>query len=394
MKLLLTTIGCSALVGLGLGATLALVELRPATPLPKQLNAIPTDAPASTLEDNALEDNAPRAEVPETLFHFGSIEEDASMSHDFIIRNVGGRLLKIEVGKTTCKCTVGDLSKSEIGPGEQTEVRLEWTAKTGPGPFRHGATLLTNDPLRSRIQLTVEGKVIASTTLLRPSVLNYGSTRVGETKEAKLRLISFVAEEIEVVEYEISGEELKSQMEVRFEPLGKDQLLVPGALSGIEILTTYRAGKKIGPIRGLLTLATHLGDSEKIRVPISSHVVGDISVYGPGWKAQQGLLQLGNIRRSAGKTVRLNLAVRGSHAKSTEFEVARVDPPELKVTLGERRVMNDKLLHVPLLIEVPVGIKPMVRLGGPASTDAVIVLRTTHPDVPEMQLRAHFSVGP
>ncbi|NOY29018.1 MAG: DUF1573 domain-containing protein [Planctomycetes bacterium] len=386
MKTFLTIVVCSAVVGLGLGATLARMQI---PPVPKPAVEPQADAPILQADKDA-----PKAEVPEATFEFGSMEMETSMSHDFIVRNVGASPLQLKVGDTTCKCTVGDLTNNEVEPGGQTEVRLEWIAKTAPGPFRHGATLHTNDPLQSHIQLTVEGQVIASTTVLTPSELIYGTLRTDETRMSDTTLVSYVDEKLEIVAHEISGKGFQSQVEVHFEPLEKDQLPMPEAQSGIKILTTYRAGKTIGPLRGFLTLSTNLENAEKINVPMSCHVVGDISIYGPGWNGRRGLLTLGKIRSPEGKKMRLNLAVRGEYAADTEFTVASVEPKELKVSFGERRKMKEQLVHVPLLIEVPAGTQPMVWLGKPASTDATIVLKTTHPETPEVQLRVRFAVGP
>lgn len=379
---------------MGLGATLAFVQMRSDTPLLKQAPPKQEAEPEVGGPVQQAEESAPRAETPETTYEFGSIEVGASKSHVFKLRNVGGSPLHVEVGETTCKCTAGDLTKNDVEPGGQTEVRLEWIAKTAPGPFRHGATLLTNDPLHSHIQLSVEGTVIASTTLLIPAELVYGTLQAEETRESELLLVSYVNESLEISDYEISGKGFESRIEVHFEPLDKQQLPVPDALSGIKILTTYRAGKAIGPMQGLLTLSTNLENAEKINIPISSHIVGDISIYGPGWMSKRGLLTLGQIRSSEGKSVRLNLVVRGEFSADTKFKVASVNPPELKVSLGQRHQVKEHLLHVPLVVEVPAGTKPMVWLGKPASTDATIVLETTHPDMPEVQLRVHFALGP
>jgi hypothetical protein len=92
--------------------------------------------------------------------------------------------------------------------------------------------------------------------------------------------------------------------------------------------------------------------------------------------------------------VRLNLAIRGDLAQSTELEVAETDPPELKATLGERRRISDQLVHMPLVVELPKGTPPMVRTGEPASTDAKIVLKSNNPKASEILLRVHFTVEP
>jgi len=78
---------------------------------------------------------------------------------------------------------------------------------------------------------------------------------------------------------------------------------------------------------------------------------------------------------------------------ATKLHIASVDPPELKVTLGERRELGKKLVHVPLLVEIPVGTRPMVRAGGGSSSElARIVLQSNHPISPEMTMRVRFTV--
>jgi hypothetical protein len=109
------TISCvAAVLGIGLGAVLAYVEV-PATlehpTILEMAKSAAVDTPAQS---------PPKAEVPETVFEFGNIEQGTSMSHVFKIRNLGQLPLRVEVKSTTCKCTVGDLSKNEVGPNEET----------------------------------------------------------------------------------------------------------------------------------------------------------------------------------------------------------------------------------------------------------------------------------
>ncbi len=101
---------------------------------------------------------------------------------------------------------------------------------------------------------------------------------------------------------------------------------------------------------------------------------------------------MGSFASAKGKSVRLNLAVRGESASEANWDVAEVDPPELKVSLGKSRKMNDRLLHVPLQVEVPAGTRPMVRMGEPTSNEAQILLHSNHPKIPNIQMRVQFAV--
>jgi len=372
----------SALVGLGVGAALALVEVRP------WVSYRVVQQSASGGASAAEKSGQPRAEVSETVFQFGSIERGTSMSHFFEVRNVGDAPLSVKVGKPTCKCTVGKVSAEVVQPGDVAQIELVWHAEAAPGPFRHGAPLLTNDPQQPRIELSVEGIVVES-TMLSPAELLFGSMKAGQTREVSLYLMTFEDPAVEVLSYEVEGNQ---NVQVRVEPVEIDELPLKEATSGVKITGSYQAGKRLGSISGWIHLKTNLPKAPSLRIPLLGNVAGDIAIYGFGWNAKSSLLRLGNVVGAEGKEVRLKVSLRGEHALATKLEVASVDPPELKVTLGERRELGKELVHVPLLVEIPVGTRPMVRAGGASSEEAEIVLRTTHPLSPEVTMRVQLTV--
>ncbi|QEG37097.1 DUF1573 domain-containing protein [Bythopirellula goksoeyrii] len=378
--------------GIGLGAALGYLEGRlPEGPSknPSTVGAEQPESPSSL--------KGPVAEVPETTFNFNRMERASSMSHAFKIKNTGDKPLHVEVASTTCKCTVGDLSENDIPPGEETDIVLEWTAKTPPGPFRHGATLETNDPRHSRIELVVEGEVVESTALQPPELL-FGTIQAGESKEVFCYLVSSIEEDAQVLQHELSNPEIAKHVSISVSPVDEAELKALSALSAVEITAAFRAGKTQGPFFDWLTLETNLPRAEKLTVPLTGNVVGDISVFGPGWIATQNLLQFGSVDGKTGKKIRLLVAVRGDHARDTQLSVASVDPEELKVTLGDAKQMGEKLVHFPLFVEIPRGTRPMVRMSKVGEDeesghgDGLIVLDSTHPATSEVRLKVRFSV--
>lgn len=385
MKALLSVLITSCLLGLLLGAAVAYVEV-PTTKVP---GVEPKESKTSVADSKPV--SHATAEVPETVFEFGNIERGTSMSHEFLIRNVGDKPLHVDVESTTCKCTVGDLTDSDVEPGGETKVLLEWVAKTPPGPFRHGAVLSTNDPHQRSINLTVEGQVVESTAMY-PAELYFGTLRSGETKEVSLHLMQFLDEEIKVLDYQVSDEQLAEQVEIEVTEAKPDELPSPGAIAGRKVTATYKSDKVIGPFQGWVELKTNLENAETLNVPIFGNVVGDVSIFHPAWQEKKGLLRMGTFASKEGKKVKLTVAVRGEHEEGTQLEVAEVDPPELLAKLEEPKQMGAKLKHIPLTLEVPVGTSPMVRLGEPISSDATVVLKSNNGNIPEVRLRVQFAV--
>lgn len=390
MKSILFVAIFSAVLGAVLGTALGYVEAR----LP--------EGSISQISDKQSGEKPPKdgpiADVPETNFNFDRIERGTSMKHKFKVRNIGDAPLHLEVVNTTCKCTVGDLTKNDILPGEETDVELEWTAKTPPGPFRHGATLSSNDPRKSRIELVVEGDVVESTTM-QPADLFFGPISSHENRSISATLISNLEEEVKVTKYEFSDPEVGKHIKLDIVPLAKDELPTPQTRGGVKITATFEPGKSLGPFFTWLILETNLEKAQKLTVPVSGTVKGDVVIFGTGWNESQGVLRMGLVDGKQGKHVRLNVAIRGEHAPGTKVEVASVDPPELKVSLGEPKEMSKQMVHVPLFIDVPAGTRPMVRIAKLAGEeddtqkgDGVIVLKTTHPDTEEVRLLVRFSV--
>ena len=62
------------------------------------------------------------------------------------------------------------------------------------------------------------------------------------------------------------------------------------------------------------------------------------------------------------------------------------------MTVGEPRKLKDTLVQVPLEIELPPGMRPMVRLDTAQGEPGHIVLSTTHPKIKELSLGVHFAV--
>ena len=390
MKSVWSVILLAVVSGLGVGAALGYLEGR-LPPVPPA----PAERPSDT--SSAPQQSGPLAEIPETTFDFGRMERGSSMTHAFKIRNVGDEPLQLEVASTTCKCTVGDLSNNEVAPGEESDVLLDWVAKTPPGPFRHGASLSTNDPRHPRIELVVEGKVVESTTL-QPAEMLFGTVQAGGSQEASCYLLSSLEEDVQILKHEIADPAFADQIDISISSVDPAEVKDSSVLSARKVTATYHAGTSQGPFLTWLTLETNLPKAERLSVPLSGNVVGDISVFGPGWIPTQNLLRLGNLESKQGKQARLNIAIRGEHARETALAVASIDPPELRATLGEPREMNEKLVHIPLLVEVPPGTRAMVRMSKdaedehPTHGDGLIVLSSTHPDTTEVRIKVRFLV--
>jgi hypothetical protein len=204
-------------------------------------------------------------------------------------------------------------------------------------------------------------------------------------------VVSAMEPEVKILSHEVVDQELAERIDVKIEPAKSDELPT-GAKAAAKIVATYTPTGEIGPFYGSLKLTTNLDKAKNFEVPITGTVRGDISLFGTGWTEETGLLRLGNVESAAGASRKLQVTIRGEHAKETKLSVARVNPPELKATLGEARQIGDRVVQAPLVVEIPPGTRPIVRAGEDQGGEGEIVLATTHPDTPEVRLRVTFTV--
>ena len=146
----------------------------------------------------------PHVEVDGPHYDFGTMQRGTTKSHEFTFHNVGHGPLTLRVGNTSCKCTLGSVPSAPIPPGESVNVKLEWTAKINAGPFRQTASVITNDPAQSRVELQVDGKVTEASGV-SPADLIFDKVTAGESKSAEVFVMSFTDDPLSVGEPVLSN---------------------------------------------------------------------------------------------------------------------------------------------------------------------------------------------
>lgn len=102
----------------------------------------------------------PKVSIPEPQFDFGSINQSDIVEHKFVITNTGGDVLNISDFHASCGCTAAKPEKTELKPGESTQLKVTFNSKGRKGPQIKTVTFKTNDPDRSVATVTIKGNVV------------------------------------------------------------------------------------------------------------------------------------------------------------------------------------------------------------------------------------------
>ena len=145
------------LLGIALGIGIARLRIRAAPWNPEidltRVGAAPLRRPDAPL---------PKVVVDHAKFDFGTLDMASEGSHEFVFTNAGKGRLRLAPGETSCRCTMSKLAEQDIPPGGSPRVTITWKPTEKAGPYKQTAKILTNDPLRREVTLTISGRITAA----------------------------------------------------------------------------------------------------------------------------------------------------------------------------------------------------------------------------------------
>lgn len=102
----------------------------------------------------------PIISVEERVQDIGQVPTDSKEHTSFLLYNIGGKHLRITNVDTSCGCTVADVSKKVVAPGDFTRIQVELDTSLKLGKLRKTVTVHSNDPKRPDLALFVVGEVL------------------------------------------------------------------------------------------------------------------------------------------------------------------------------------------------------------------------------------------
>jgi len=114
----------------------------------------------SSLTEEDLK-NAPVIEyIGDVVYEFGDINQGDVRSHEFEFKNSGKSDLIIRKTRSTCGCTVAQLAKKTLAPGETGVFKITFNSRGKKGTQNRAITVYTNDPKHSETKITMHGNVL------------------------------------------------------------------------------------------------------------------------------------------------------------------------------------------------------------------------------------------
>lgn len=330
----------------------------------------------------------PKAEVVESVYHFGRMDPHAIGKHSFQVRNTGTAPLRLNVAGTTCKCTVGGASANEVPPGGQAFVTLEWNTGFRLQNYSQSAEVRTNDPLKPSFTLEVKGKVrllfgAEQEELVVPPITP------GKPASAEVVLFSQIWDELEILAVKTTLPGMAAQ----FLPVDSGEARRLEAKSARLLRVTVPGDLPQGEFRDVVRIKAapkgSLHEVADFELPLLGKTLRRLAIHGPFTEGDA--LRIGQVPRGAGKTMRLTMKLRDEDL-SLPITSIEVQPSFLKVTVEPHKEAERPIAGLyDLVIEVPADAPPCQYMGNPMGS---LLINTGHPRVPEVKLQLLLAVTP
>lgn len=375
-----------------------------------------------------------KVEIDGDLTHdFGVMSPGEEGEREFIIRNVGEGPLRLRVGASTCKCTLGELDKSVLEPGEETQITLSWTVKPGAAEFGQSAQLLTNDPSRVAITLRIKGKIVEDFQLI-PQTWTFGEVATGDSFEVTGTIYNFMKTKIETTDVKFTSDDMNELADFKIEPLEKSEFAegTENALQAFRVTATVKSGLRQGNISQNLLVgynslnksgevvgvadAPEKGDADDsdadadgesasmevaetrspmITAPVRGRIVGTLRMLESSKLTQSDgeyIYDFGRLGKEDSLVAKTFVVLKGEQRDNTKLSIGETKPDGVvRATLGEPKGRGSMVLY-PLEIELVPGDGLIERMGKNRSDYGSVWIESDNPKVSKMRVILKFAI--
>jgi hypothetical protein len=335
----------------------------------------------------------PKVETGRTGYDFGTMMINTEGRHKWRIENKGEGQLLIAKGPVECSCLVSSLSAREVPPGGFAEVELTWKPPAADSEFHKSAIFWTNDPKRSMVRLSVDGRV-PPPAVIAPGKWNAGVVTDEREGKAVGTLTSEVYDQFKIV----SVQPADPNVRVVFKPIANDVLKRSGIRAGYEFTATVGKGIQLGPWRSLLRIFTTIKEADRIEVELTAQRSGPvrflpaIPINGTAhFDSTRLLLNLERFPQERGSKAAVPAIVTSMKDEFRILKVSSLSYPFIKVTLErEKAIATGGAQGVRFVFEIPP--------NAPAATHMVrdplhVTVTTNHPSLRQIDFAVAFVAG-
>ncbi|MDE1889774.1 MAG: DUF1573 domain-containing protein [Planctomycetota bacterium] len=218
----------------------------------------------------------PKIVFGEQIYDFGRIYIGEKVQHGFKFRNYGSGVLLINNVSSSCGCTIALVSKNKLFKDEEGVVEIKFNTGNYIGKVTKSVIVNSNDPEIPKYKLTIMGEMIEEVNIV-PKQINFGIIRKGDTCTRTLEIKTVPELNIEIKKV------VSHNPYIRIIKCKANE-------NNYNYEVTISNYDYIGKFSGIVFVYTTSSKQERIDIPFSGEVVGDLTFY-------PETLSFGNIKR-------------------------------------------------------------------------------------------------
>lgn len=133
---------------------------------------------------------APKLAMPDTLYDFGFVPQNAHISHIFWLKSAGTDTLKILKVTPGCGCTQGTLDKEAIAPNDSTRLEIIFNSGQYNGSVMKEPRVTVNDSTVGERMIYFKANIVARPDSTYPVIISpykLDISQFGEKPRAEIR---------------------------------------------------------------------------------------------------------------------------------------------------------------------------------------------------------------
>ncbi len=107
-----------------------------------------------------LQTNSFAQQPDPNAWDFGKVKQGEIAAHNFTLKNDSDKTLNIKSVNTSCGCTVSEVKKKVLLPGESTTLEVKFNSKGYSGNVQQFAYVNTDRTVDPIIRFTVKANVV------------------------------------------------------------------------------------------------------------------------------------------------------------------------------------------------------------------------------------------
>ncbi|WP_256006958.1 DUF1573 domain-containing protein [Pedobacter deserti] len=117
------------------------------------------ESASSPADTSSLKQDGPVMKFTTETYNFGKIKKGESVSYSFTFKNMGQVPLIITDAVTTCGCTVPEVPKEPVKPGDEGKLNVVFNSAGKPVGMTDRVVTVMSNALNSSVQLHIVGEI-------------------------------------------------------------------------------------------------------------------------------------------------------------------------------------------------------------------------------------------